>query len=420
MKKIIFALCIMFYAGNIMALTPELNYFDNIYSNRILENGKILSGKMAIIKINNEAVFCLDPYTLVGTEYDINNSYQLNEKDKEYFELVSYFGYNSEQNTIYDYMAVQELIWERIMGEGKIFWSTEKYGDGNNIDIKEYKDEILTKISEFEKNPSFKDTNYYINSFETLNILDKNKVINNYKFEITGNSKIEVRDNYLRITKDDINDEILTIKRTINNGKTIIYSSSGSQTLGKFGINKTNEMKLNIILDKYKTTLYVKFYDSLTNEKIDNLDYEICNLKNGIKTSKGYKYTNVYEGEYEICNLDQEYINNDLKFKISQDKFLPETYVDIYLYKKNIENNLLFSINTTFNNEKTENNKVINSSLNETISNIDSEIKNQTDNIFNTENSEIMEELPNTYDYETPLYVILSILIIGCALYKIY
>ena len=109
---------------------------------------------MAFMYMNDEIVYCLDPYMIVGNDYSIDINYHINNDDLEYFKLVAYYGYNkTNRNSIYYYMAAQALIWERILGGDKVFWTTEKYNEGEKINIDTYKNEIISNINNFNTLP---------------------------------------------------------------------------------------------------------------------------------------------------------------------------------------------------------------------------------------------------------------------------
>ena len=352
MKKLIFLVIIFFTSVGVKALEPTLYYQDNIYSNRIGAEDKIWSGKMAFIFMNDQIVYCLDPYLIVGHNYEVNQSYSISKEDLEYYSLVSYFGYNkTNRSSIYYYMAAQELIWERIIGKGKVFWTTGQYNTGSSIDISNYKKEIEDDINNFNLLPEVSYI-YLLSSFEKLNIIDNNKVLNKYQVNVNGESIVEQDNNSIDITMYDKEKTEIVLERNIsNNIPSKIYQAGGSQTLGQFGTNITRQAKINILLDHYQTNLYLNFYDEDTKEKIEDISFNICdNDLEIVKNTKGFQINKIQEGEYKLCNISDPYSNNDKAFKIDVNDYQEETYIDIYLKKDKIEEEIV-ELPNTYNNE---------------------------------------------------------------------
>ena len=336
MKKIIFAVCIMMCAASVKALEPTLNYQKNIYSNRIGADNKIWSGQMAFIYMNNYIVYCIDPYLVVGNNYTHNSNYKIEKEDLEYYQVVAYYGYSNKRNNIYYYMAAQELIWERMIGKGNVFWTTGQYNTGERIDIKKYKKEIESDINNFYNRPSFHNSEIFVDSFSTISVQDKNEVLKNYKV-VNSNAKIE--NNTLKLKKTSPNPEEVVFERILNNGLPVkVYVSSGSQTLAQFGTNVTIKSKVILSLDNYITDTYLRFYNSETNEQIEPL---LCSDEKYTKNDKDYKLGNISEGEYEICLNDNLYKEKSLSFKIDKEDFKEKTYIDLYLTPVKEENIIL-------------------------------------------------------------------------------
>lgn len=343
-KKIIWFLAIMFVSCNVKAVTPVVDYslFEGIYSNRLSDS--IHSGKMALITMNDDVVYCLEPFEFVGKTYyeDINYYNSISKENMIYFELVSYYGYNNtNRNNIYYYMAAQELIWERIIGDNKIFWSTGINGTGNRIDISNYKQEIKNNINNFYKKPSFDSLEYNIDFYEQLTINDDNEVLQYYDFTYAGDSVIKKSGNNLNITMfDEEKKEVNLFRKLKTNHSTIIYTGKGNQTLGLFGINLSNESKIYLKnIDDYYVNLSVTFYDKLTNELLNNIDFDICGDKKLLNTWKyvdKYIYDGrVYTGNYAVCELNG-YTGENLEFEIKKDIKTKYINVDIYLTKDTV------------------------------------------------------------------------------------
>ncbi len=394
MKKILFFVCLMFFGFGVKAMDPTLYYQENIYSNRVGPDNKIWSGQMAYIYMDGQIVYCLDPYLVVGKDYVVDTYYSLKQEDLDYYSVVTYYGYNlTNRNNIYYYMATQELIWEHMIGKGNVFWTTGQYNTGERIDISKYKKEIEKDVDDFYKTP-YLFNEYYLDSFDTLSLHDDNNVLHLYSMTKKGDSNIKKNGDDLTITMYDKDEAEIKLERQIkNNVITTFYHSPVGQTLGKFGVDHNKIMNIKIKLNNFKTNAYLNFYDEKTKEKIDDVSFSICDLNNEItKTDKGYEIKNIKEGKYQLCDLD---IPSDKSFKITKDEYSNETYIDIYIKQKEVLKIKKREISTVV-----QNNIPLS--------------KNEVEPI---EDDSI--ELPNTYDYETPIYLFLLSILIGSVLYKI-
>lgn len=390
MKKIFLIVCFMFFGVNVKALEPTLYYQNNIYSNRVGAENKIWSGPMAFIFMNGQIVYCLDPYLIVGHDYTIDENYHFSFEDLEYYSLVAYYGYNNtNRNSIYYYMAAQELVWDRIIGKGKTFWTTGQYNTGDRIDISRYKNEIEKDINEYYAKPNL--NNFYkLRSFEKLELHDTSNLLSRYNMTTKGNSIVTKKDNDISIIMYDRDLAEIKLERKLSNDiPTIVYHTSSGQTLAQFGTDIRKTMTIKVMLDYFKTTVYLNFYNEKTKEKIENVDFSICDSDVEIEeTDKGYKLEDIKEGEYKLCGLNQEE-----SFIISRDNYTEETNIDIYL--------------------KQEEPVKSRSNINETKIDIKEELP------IIHESKEFPSELPNTCDYESKIYAAIFCILIGCGLYKI-
>lgn len=417
MKKIVYFLCIMLFGFSIKA-SPliEVQYQENIYSNRI--GNKLFSGKMGYIFLDNEIVYCLDPFELVGKTYYEDQNYlnNMNKDNLKYFELVAYYGYNkTTRNNIYYYMAAQELIWERIIGGDNVYWTTGENGSGDRIDISTYKNEIEKNIERFYRLPSFNGRNLEKSMYEPIYEIDGKNALETYNIYFDGKSEVKKENNMLLIKYLDLEwKEIKFSKKLETEYKTKIYTGKGNQTLGRFGINIENSGSVRIKAKiPYKMNLQINLYDKLTNDKINDYNLKICDENNVEKertwTNDNGTYTADQKfaiGKYHLCSVPDGYIENEnIYFEISNDSMLENTIIDIYLEKPLIEEKKESKINNVI--EEKEYLK----KDKETAQVIQKDNKEEINSI---EEVAFKEELPNTSDYNSNKYkIIFLILILG-------
>ena len=280
MKKFIYFLSIMMFAVSIKAISPEVNYQEGIYSNRI--GDKLYSGQMAFIFMNEHIVYCLEPFEIVGKTYYEDRDYlnRFDEATIEYFELVAYYGYNSERNSIYHYMAAQEIIWEKILGGDYVYWTTGINGTGDIINIDSYKNEIIDNVNAFYMKPSFEEKFYSLPFFEENLIYDENGIFNTYtEYGYGGSNQIERIDSGFKITILEEGETTINYSKVLKtNNDTVVYTGKGNQPLASFGINKVKSGNLYIYGREYATRLSLIFYDNKTKERINDVDFNVKEL----------------------------------------------------------------------------------------------------------------------------------------------
>lgn len=345
MKKLIYFMSIMFLVlgfkvVSIKAVSPEVIYQENIYSNRI--GDKLYSGQMGFEFMDGHIAYCLEPFEIVGKTYYENSEYlsRFDESTIEYFELVAYYGYNSERNSIYYYMAAQEIIWEKIMGGDYVYWTTGIDGTGDIINIDSYKNEILDNVNRFYLRPSFEENLYSFPFFDEMVIYDSNNVFKDYNsYQYEGNNQVIKNDKGFKIIILEEGKQVINYSKTLKtDNSTIVYTGTGNQTLASFGINKTISGKVYIFGQPYSTRINLIFYDNKTKEKIDNVDFNIEGEKkltgNWINDEGTYYYdTPVKEGTYQI-EVSDYIIVGDNYFIIKKEDLTKYTTIEVYLDKE--------------------------------------------------------------------------------------
>ena len=439
MKKIIYFLSIMFFASSIKAISPMVDYQANIYSNRI--GDKLYSGQMAFIFMDDHIVYCLDPFQIVGENYYQDNTL-LNKYDSEtieYFELVSYYGYNlTDRNNIYYYMAAQELIWEKILNGDYIYWTTEKDGKGDLINIDSYKNEIISNIDKYYLKPTFEDKYFSLPFFDTIKIYDYNDVFQDYdKFNYVGNNFVVKNERGFIITILEEGKQEISYSKTIkSDNETKIYSGNGIQTLASFGINKTISGQFSFLGRDYYTNLSLVFYDEKTNEIISDVEFEVSGsveLNKEWKNRKGIFYYSdeVNEGEYKINVLNDYEIVSNSDFEINIKDFQKDTTIKVYLKNNDeiiddtSEEDILIERQPDDDNLEDEvivDEEIeidINVGLNDIESDFQVSVKNEREEKNETVvyedivlDKEELIELPNTYNYNLKKYILLFIIFI--------
>lgn len=367
MKKIIIFLTLILIALpiKIKATTAVVDYQEGIYSNRESWNHSY-NGKLGYIYLNNQIAYCLNPFKIIGSEYNVDNSV-LSSINLDYTKLVTHYGYATHLDNIYYYMATQELIWYENSAVVRIFWTTEGSASSNRIAIDIYKQEILDKVNKARVKPNFNIDNVVGDYGEIIELDDTNEVLSDY--DIINESKNEIwkENNKLFIKILDLNNTNIKFIKKIKSGvSTTGYSpTTTSQTLATFSIDETIESSLKVTPNEYNSKIKITRY---ANNKVVNgkIKFKIFN----VKTSQFIKVNDseIFEtddhgnfisdfkldiGTYEIFNIEipDNYIFYDINtsFQIKDNNLLNDNiyeiidYLDVPYGILNVSENTIYS-----------------------------------------------------------------------------
>lgn len=323
---VVILVCMMLVV-KVNAMSVNIDYQPNIYSNRV--NGySTYYGMLGYITIDNRLFYCLEPYKLIGSNYNLDNNFltRFSPDDLNYFKLVSYYGYNSTHQSVYYYMAAQELIWRRITNQD-VYWTTKSVTKGDRINIEYYKNDIINSINRHYLKPSFINNSISGNYNEIIELNDTNGVLNEYEIDYNGQNKVWKENNklYIKVRSHDY-ENIKLVKRVNNNLKDSVYISNDGQTVASFGLDEIINASLSAKANNYSSRLLVTFKDVRDNQIIkDKISFKIKNIDtdeyyiyhdSSIYTAINGSYLTPFyipEGRYEIEVVDvpNNYVIND-------------------------------------------------------------------------------------------------------------
>ena len=315
-KHILFFLLFSFILINpIKAMTPNVEYIDGVYSNRVASNNETFYGQLGFIVVDGKVVFCLEPYALIGDNYNINNDYlnSLSQDKLDYIELVSNYVNDKIQNRdVNYYMAAQELIWEKIIGSDKVYYTTQNQTKGTVINIDSYKNEIENYVNSFYIKPSFDGTFVSDNFYKTITLTDTNNVLSQY--EIVNDSKNQVFKSNNSLIIRILSSELSTIKlvKKVSSGSPTYYHSSNGQDIADMTSEKEVVSTIQIQANNlYNENVTFQFLDNQTFEKLDNYEFKITNLDTSeeiiARTQDGHYTINLKAGKYEFSAVKATY-----------------------------------------------------------------------------------------------------------------
>ncbi len=333
-KKLWLLILFIFLGINhVSAMTPTVEYIDNVYSNRVSDS-KTYSGQLGFIVMDGKILYCLEPYLIIGKDYSVDNSYFNNysKEDKEYFELVaSYVEEKVNNRNVYYYMAAQELIWERIIGD-RVYWTTEKNGQVE-INITEYKDEIKKYVEQFYTKPFFDSTLVKEDYFKEVTLADLNEVLPNYEIVSENNSIVTIEGNNLKIVVSTPEKEKVRFIRRKNGSESIYYHHDNNQNLAYLSGTIEVESSLEIETNHYDSMkLEIDFYDEGYNVPISGeLKFKIHNLDTNDYSEEFVTNTGNYLSDFKLGSGHYEiiltvvpknfYISKSYEFEISDDNY---------------------------------------------------------------------------------------------------
>lgn len=284
--KIIITLFLVLLTDYAKAKTPTVEYIDNVYANRI-SNSQSITGQLGYIYMDGQIAFCIDPFKIIGNNYEVNNEI-INEfytkEEQRKIQLIVHYGAATHLNNPYYYMATQELIWE-IKGEGEYYFTKTSNLDSERIDIEVYKKDIMSHVEKHDVLPSFANVTLTPKLYDKIELNDQNEVFNHYDILNLSSNTIIRRDNSLSIqikdkTQSDITLSYLTHSGIISNvyvgnGQTLITSSISEQKNTYIHLNPTGVsyyLKIKFLEDNRSIFGKIKFkiYNHNTSQYIES------------------------------------------------------------------------------------------------------------------------------------------------------
>ncbi len=352
-----------FSAFEVQAATLSLGKANNVYYTRRGGNKEYTSDFYPLYSIDGNVLYCIEPgiaitsYNYVGSLGLTNSPY---DDDLNYLiQLIGYYGYEYPgHNTMRYRMATQALIWEKVGGQIVEFF-TQRYGNGDSIDVSYEKNEIMKLVNNHKTKPSFADSNLtgYVN--KEIIVEDKNQVLE--FFEVTDSSGNLVRKdgNKLIITPTKIGTSTITLKKArYDEESTMIFSpaSGKGQKVAKLRFSDEVSMELKITANGGKVTLEKVDKDTKLNipkgaaslegavygiyDLDDKLITSITTGKDGLVTSSLLPGIGKYKLKELKASLGYELDETVYEFEITADNLNPKVTVyekvierDIDLYK---------------------------------------------------------------------------------------
>lgn len=240
----------------VSAATLTQTPVDNWYYTRRGGGKPYMSAQWNLYDLDGKTAYCIEPGVNITTsDYEgaigwINSPYsdEVNRK----IQLYGYYGYNypGHENLRYR-AAAQSLIWEATGGQIIEFW-TEKYGNGNFINLNAERNEILRLASTHYEVPTFDSDTKDAVIGETTTFTDTKGILSNFDVVKSSDASVSINGNTLSVTPNVVGNITAVLKKkTYTQDPTIIFvgKDATSQKMGMFGVDDPVlvRVKLNVV-----------------------------------------------------------------------------------------------------------------------------------------------------------------------------
>lgn len=336
----------------VSAATLTQTPVDNWYYTRRGGGKPYMSAQWNLYDLDGKTAYCIEPGVNITTsDYEgeigwINSPYsdEVNRK----IQLYGYYGYNypGHENLRYR-AAAQSLIWEATGGQIIEFW-TEKYGNGNFINLNAERNEILRLASTHYEVPTFDSDTKDAVIGETTTFTDTKDILSNFDVVKSSDASVSINGNTLSVTPNVVGNITVVIKKkTYTQDPTIIFvgKDATSQKMGMFGVDDPVlvRVKLNVVggsLKINKKDLDTKLSKPQGDATFKNAVYELLDENYnfitdliiddsfGAKTDKILSPNKIYILREKTASEGYLLDKTEYRFKIDRDNL--DIEMDVY------------------------------------------------------------------------------------------
>lgn len=336
----------------VSAATLTQTPVDNWYYTRRGGGKPYMSAQWNLYDLDGKTAYCIEPGVNITTsDYEgaigwINSPYsdEVNRK----IQLYGYYGYNYPGHGNLRYRAAaQSLIWEATGGQIIEFW-TEKYGNGNFINLNAERNEILKLASTHYEVPTFDSDTKDAVIGETTTFTDTKGILSNFDVVKSSDASVSINGNTLSVTPNVVgNITVVLKKKTYTQDPTIIFvgKDATSQKMGMFGVDDPVlvRVKLNVVggsLKINKKDLDTKLSKPQGDATFKNAVYELLDENYnfitdliiddsfGAKTDKILSPNKIYILREKTASEGYLLDKTEYRFKIDRDNL--DIEMDVY------------------------------------------------------------------------------------------
>ena len=154
---------------------------DNVYYTRRGGGKEYMSAQYNTYTMNGKVVYCIEPgvditiHSYIGYDGLVASAYS--DATNKKIELIGHYGYDYPGHQTLRYrMATQSLIWEETGGQIVEFW-TERYGNGDFINLNYERNEIMKLVNSHYNKPSFNGNSINAVIGQEFKITDTNNLL---------------------------------------------------------------------------------------------------------------------------------------------------------------------------------------------------------------------------------------------------
>lgn len=278
----------------------SIDWMSGVYANRRVD-GLNYYNQVGFIYANGILSYCLESTKFITEDVyhsTIDFSSKLTPQQKEYIELLAYYGYGYQNHTAKEYyMATQELIWEYLEGV-EVYFTTKSQGQGSVYHIEEYKQEIKRLVQSHHIFPSFKDQTLTYGEGSYLNISDLNGVIDRYEV-VSGDPNLKLDSKGFSFHTTGFGKFHFELQLKTRNEVSFLYYMGDSQTIGSFGLSNRQKFSFDILLTPGPHPLQLQKVDSFTKEPIkqEGIGFKIKNIDTNEYLENGKVYMTDSDGK---------------------------------------------------------------------------------------------------------------------------
>lgn len=334
----------------VMLKTPIVNAanldysFTGYYYERFDQDGNnYVSWKLEDYYVDGETAYCIEPGTPEGTPiYPASwSDTGISNDVKERVLLIGYYGEQYPGHKTLRYKAAtQGMIWATILGNNTtIRYSTERYGEGNILDVSSEMAEIERLIAHHYDRPSFNAGVYKLQVGETLTLTDTNNVLQNFDISVSG-AEYSVNGNTLTIkptTDGTIN--LSMTKKQVYTSPYKLFVGDGKQNM--FVPGTVDPVIARIRVNSYYSTVEINKKDKETNTNVaqgqatlENAVYGVFEKSTGNQVATITTDSNGYGKSDKVLSYNEYYIQ---EISSSNGYLLDNTRYDINLKGKENE-----------------------------------------------------------------------------------
>ena len=214
---------------------------DNVYYTRRGGGKEYMSAQYNTYTMNGKVVYCIEPgvditiHSYIGYDGLVASPYS--DATNKKIELIGHYGYDYPGHQTLRYrMATQSLIWEETGGQIVEFW-TERYGNGDFINLNYERNEIMKLVNSHYNKPSFNGNSINAVIGQEFKITDTNNLLSEYEIYNSKDFKVRVDGNSIYATPLTTGELTLSVVRKhYDNNTTIVFhgTNGASQKMGCF------------------------------------------------------------------------------------------------------------------------------------------------------------------------------------------